>query len=253
MFEVSPPQELVRKRPSPPGCGSRDFSEWQPWAAKWLGLSSHAIRYHRYKKRAPGHVYCFCLWYLARQAQKESPEETRRLRRERENARRRELRRTDLGYKRRTQIQNRESYRRQKGTEQLKARRKRYRKGKQERERRNTHERILRNVRVRTARVANFGEGVKPNSLSQAVGCSALFLRRWLERQFVGHMSWDNYGRAWQIDHVIPLSSFNLADPKQFGQACHYTNLKPVWRRTNMRKGDKVVNPQLNLLFNEHG
>ena len=55
-------------------------------------------------------------------------------------------------------------------------------------------------------------------------------------------MSWDNYGapqgqRGWHIDHIKPLAAFDLTDPEQCKQACHYTNLQPLWADENMRKG----------------
>ena len=58
-------------------------------------------------------------------------------------------------------------------------------------------------------------------------------------------MSWNNYGNkddCWVIDHRIPLSFFNLDDPTEQKQACHYTNLQPMWRNENIQKGKNLVN-----------
>lgn len=48
-------------------------------------------------------------------------------------------------------------------------------------------------------------------------------------------MSWDNYGK-WHIDHIKPLADFDLSDPKQFKEACHYSNLQPLWAEENHKK-----------------
>jgi hypothetical protein len=51
-------------------------------------------------------------------------------------------------------------------------------------------------------------------------------------------MSWENYGK-WHIDHIRPLTSFNLSDENQQLKAGHYTNLQPLWASENVRKGAK--------------
>jgi hypothetical protein len=54
-------------------------------------------------------------------------------------------------------------------------------------------------------------------------------------------MNWDNYGRkGWHIDHIKPLSSFDLTNKEQFKKACHYTNLQPMWYDENIKKEDKI-------------
>ena len=70
------------------------------------------------------------------------------------------------------------------------------------------------------------------------LGCSIEELKKYLESKFVGDMSWDNYGRfGWHIDHIRPLCSFDLTDPRQLSQACHYTNLQPLMWKDNLSKG----------------
>lgn len=80
----------------------------------------------------------------------------------------------------------------------------------------------------------------KGASAVRDLGCSIDELRVYLESQFTPGMSWANWSKdGWHIDHVRPLSSFDLTDPEQCRQACHYTNLQPLWATENLRKGDK--------------
>jgi hypothetical protein len=53
-------------------------------------------------------------------------------------------------------------------------------------------------------------------------------------------MSWNNYGK-WHIDHVMPLSAFNLNNIEDVKKACHYTNLQPLWAIDNIKKSNTVV------------
>lgn len=79
----------------------------------------------------------------------------------------------------------------------------------------------------------------KKGSAVRDLGCSIAELKAYLESKFQPGMSWDNYGK-WHIDHIRPLASFNLNDKLQFVEACHFTNLQPLWARDNILKRDKI-------------
>ena len=85
-------------------------------------------------------------------------------------------------------------------------------------------------------------EAIKNNqkigSAIDDLGCSIEELKRHLESQFQGNMSWDNYGE-WHIDHIKPLCLFNLSDRIELTEACNYRNLQPLWAVDNLQKGIK--------------
>lgn len=84
----------------------------------------------------------------------------------------------------------------------------------------------------------NFRKGVALSSL----GCTILEVKRYLKKQFKNGMTWENWSRTgWHIDHIIPLSAFDLTDKKQLHKALHYTNLQPLWAKDNWKKGFKVI------------
>ena len=49
------------------------------------------------------------------------------------------------------------------------------------------------------------------------------------------NMKWNNI----QLDHVYPLSSFNLTNPNQLKEASHYSYIQPLLKRDNRSKGSK--------------
>ena len=81
--------------------------------------------------------------------------------------------------------------------------------------------------------------GHKAGSAVNDLGCSIKQFKQYLSKQFQDGMTWKNYGE-WQIDHILPLSHFNLGTRAQFLKACHYTNLQPLWKIDNLRKGNRI-------------
>ena len=74
----------------------------------------------------------------------------------------------------------------------------------------------------------------------ELTGCSEEFLVKYLESKFKKGMSWKNHGyRGWHIDHIVPISKFNLLDEAQVLKANNYKNLQPLWAKENMFKSDK--------------
>lgn len=71
------------------------------------------------------------------------------------------------------------------------------------------------------------------------LGCTVEQLKLHLESKFRIGMTWDNYGKEWEIDHIKPLSKtkeLNLS----LETLCHYSNLQPLWKKENLRKLNKL-------------
>jgi hypothetical protein len=82
---------------------------------------------------------------------------------------------------------------------------------------------------------------VKKGSAVRDLGCSIEEFKKYLESLFQPGMSWDNQGLyGWHIDHIIPLSSFDLQCPEQVKIACNYKNLQPLWAQDNLSKGYNI-------------
>ena len=85
-------------------------------------------------------------------------------------------------------------------------------------------------------------KGKRGAKTADILGYSFAEQAKHLERQFLRGMSWDNYGE-WHIDHIIPLSSFEIDGPDDpnLRRAWALTNLRPLWRLDNIRKSAKIL------------
>lgn len=103
------------------------------------------------------------------------------------------------------------------------------------REKRDVHFKVVRRLRNR---IYSLVKGGKSKRTLELLGCSIEELKTHLESQFTEGMSWDNYG-IWHIDHKKPCAAFDLEKQEQQKICFHYTNLQPLWKLDNLRKGDK--------------
>ena len=85
------------------------------------------------------------------------------------------------------------------------------------------------------------------HSTQELLGCSFSEFREWIELKFKRGMKWDNYGRVWHIDHVMPCCAFDLTRQDQVKICFHFTNLRPMSARANLSKNRKITEPQLRL------
>lgn len=79
----------------------------------------------------------------------------------------------------------------------------------------------------------------KNGSAVRDLGCTIEEYRGYLTSKFQFGWNWENHGKVWHIDHIIPLSKFDLTDREQFLKACHYTNTQPLSVEENLRKGNR--------------
>jgi hypothetical protein len=68
------------------------------------------------------------------------------------------------------------------------------------------------------------------------------FIRKWFEENFTDtEMNWDNYGSYWEIDHVLPISLFDLANDNHVLVCFNWRNLIPYPKHLNLKKSNNIV------------
>jgi hypothetical protein len=70
--------------------------------------------------------------------------------------------------------------------------------------------------------------------------------KRYIESLFTNGMTWENKGQ-WHIDHIVPISFAKTEE--QVIKLNHYSNLRPLWAKDNLRRGNRV---KFNLDIDKH-
>jgi len=76
----------------------------------------------------------------------------------------------------------------------------------------------------------------KTKSIFKYLGCDLDEFLLHLENKFDSNMNWENYGKYWEIDHIIPIENFNLNNENEIYQCWNYLNLQPLTIKQNRIK-----------------
>ena len=107
----------------------------------------------------------------------------------------------------------------------------------------NMNYRIKKSLAARLRNVLN-----KNDTTMNYIGCNIQYFREWLEYNFTAEMNWDNYGKFWSIDHIIPVCKFDLTNETQKFQCWNWSNMMPVTIKYNSSK--KNINmEQINYII----
>ena len=69
--------------------------------------------------------------------------------------------------------------------------------------------------------------------------------KRWIEHQMTPEMNWSNI----HIDHVKPISSFDISNEDELLEAFNWKNTQPLLKKDNLRKGCKYNELDYRLQF----
>lgn len=113
-----------------------------------------------------------------------------------------------------------------------------------DRAKRDPNFKMAKNLRNRFRKVLKC-DRLGESSLS-ILGCSIEFFKRWLEYKFESDMTFENHGTVWDLDHVIPISKFELHDNEDEVRKCfHWTNFQPLYHSANLKKSCSVTKEEV--------
>lgn len=85
----------------------------------------------------------------------------------------------------------------------------------------------------------------KKNNTLDLIGTTPLLFKLWLEYTFTTNMNWDNYGTYWEIDHVIPISTFDMKDTHNIFRAFNWKNCRAETKQYNNAKRNVISKEQM--------
>lgn len=78
----------------------------------------------------------------------------------------------------------------------------------------------------------------KSDTTRNLLGCSIDYFKEYFQNKFNNGMTWELFMKGEiHIDHIIPCSKFDLTKEEEQRKCFHYTNLQPLWKLDNLRKG----------------
>lgn len=107
-------------------------------------------------------------------------------------------------------------------------------------------------LRSRMLSAIKRADGEKSEKTVDLLGCSPRFFVKYIESLFSRGMNWGNRGKGWHIDHILPCTSFDLTNTDEQRKCFHFSNLRPVWAKENLKKGASIITcqPELPLIVN---
>ena len=80
----------------------------------------------------------------------------------------------------------------------------------------------------------------KCKSTLKLLGCTLEFFQQHLESTWKEGMTWSNHGKGddkWHVDHIRPVSSFDLLKAEEQAKCFHWSNMQALWQVENLEKG----------------
>ncbi len=88
-------------------------------------------------------------------------------------------------------------------------------------------------------------------------GLDANTLRSWFECQFTEELNWDNFGKAWQFDHIVPANYFDYSKEEDLYLCWSFINMRVEPLDSDKNRGNRIetlaVRSYFEDLYNKTG
>ena len=81
----------------------------------------------------------------------------------------------------------------------------------------------------------------KKNTYISYLNCKREMFLDWIEYLFDNEFCWEDYGKKWVIDHVIPIDFFDLEKEEHIYKCFSWFNLRPCEKEENSSKSNKIL------------
>jgi hypothetical protein len=88
----------------------------------------------------------------------------------------------------------------------------------------------------------------KNNSSLDYLGCSSDDYFKWIFN-YNNNCVLENHGKVWHVDHVIPISKFDLNNQEEQLLAFNWRNTMPLSCKENLSKNNKIITEQIDLHY----
>ena len=100
-------------------------------------------------------------------------------------------------------------------------------------------------------------EKAPSESYAQYFGLDIETLRAWFELQFTEGITWDNFGKAWQFDHIVPTTYFDYSKTDDLFLCWSFINIRVEKLSLNKNRANRIdllaVRPYFQDLYTKTG
>ena len=65
-------------------------------------------------------------------------------------------------------------------------------------------------------------------------------MRQWFEYQFKSGVSWEDFAKKWQFDHIIPVTFFDFSNREELKLCWNFTNIRVEHFQRNKDRGNRL-------------